>query len=61
VVNHLKYLAHQRRMRGDLSPATAGDLDEIERLREEALAVKNQFIRSNLRLVATFAKRHCFC
>jgi RNA polymerase primary sigma factor len=48
-------------MRIDPSPARAGDLDEIERLREEALAVKNQFIRSNLRLVATFAKPHCFC
>jgi RNA polymerase primary sigma factor len=48
-------------MRGDLSPATAGDLDEIERLREEARAVKNQILRSNLRLVVSIAKPHCFC
>ncbi len=34
------------------------DLDVIERLQEEALAVKNQIIRSNLRLVVSIAKRH---
>ena len=34
------------------------DLDEIERLQEEALAVKNQIIRANLRLVVSIAKRH---
>ena len=33
-------------------------LDEIERLQEEALAVKNQIIRANLRLVVSIAKRH---
>ena len=48
-------------MRVDPSPARAGDLDEIERLKEEALAVKNQIIHSNLRLLAIIAKRHCFC
>ena len=34
------------------------DLDEIEQLQEEALAVKNQIIRANLRLVVSIAKRH---
>ena len=48
---------HERRP----SPARAGDLDEIERLQEEALAVKNQIVRSNLRLVVSIAKRHCSC
>jgi RNA polymerase primary sigma factor len=32
-------------------------LDEIERLQEEALAVKNQIIRANLRLVVSIAKK----
>jgi DNA-directed RNA polymerase sigma subunit (sigma70/sigma32) len=48
-------------MRIDPSPARAGDLDEIERQQEEELAVKNQFVRSNLRPVVSIAKRHCFC
>ena len=43
-----------------LDPARAktAELDEIERLQEEALAVKNQIIRANLRLVVSIAKRH---
>jgi RNA polymerase primary sigma factor len=36
----------------------AAQLDEIERLQGEALAVKNQFIRANLHLVVSIAKRH---
>ena len=39
-------------------PRRTTDLDEIERLQEEALAVKNQIIRANLRLVVSIAKRH---
>ena len=42
----------------DPSRAKTADLDEIERLQEEALAVKNQIIRANLRLVVSIAKRH---
>jgi RNA polymerase primary sigma factor len=61
VVNHLKYLAHQRRMRVDPGPDRTGDLNEIVRLQEEALAIKNQIVRSNLRLVVSIAKRRCFC
>ena len=57
-MNFLKSRA--ARLRADLDPAKAktAELDEIERLQEEALAVKNQIIRANLRLVVSIAKRH---
>lgn len=57
-MNFLKFQAAH--LRGALDPARArtADLDEIERLQEEALAVKNQIIRANLRLVVSIAKRH---
>jgi RNA polymerase primary sigma factor len=57
-MNYLKYQAHERRSKLDPSRARTSDLDEIERLQEEALAVKNQIIRANLRLVVSIAKRH---
>ncbi len=44
--------------RSNPTRAKTADLDEIERLQEEALAVKNQIIRANLRLVVSIAKRH---
>jgi RNA polymerase sigma factor (sigma-70 family) len=57
-MNYLKY--HAAKIRATLDPAKAksAELDEIERLQEEALAVKNQIIRANLRLVVSIAKRH---
>src|SRR5262249_50619124 len=57
-MNYVKYQAQQIRSKLDPSRAKTSDLDEIERLQEEALAVKNQIIRSNLRLVVSIAKRH---
>jgi RNA polymerase primary sigma factor len=57
-MNYLKKLAQYRRSKVEPSRAKTSDLDEIERLQEEALAVKNQIIRSNLRLVVSIAKRH---
>ncbi|MFI5460876.1 MAG: sigma-70 family RNA polymerase sigma factor [Isosphaerales bacterium] len=57
-MNYLKYLALRIRSKVDPSRARTSDLDEIERLQEEALAVKNQVIRANLRLVVSIAKRH---
>ncbi len=57
-MNYLKYRAHQIREKLDPTRAKTADLEEIERLQEEALARKNQIIRANLRLVVSIAKRH---
>ncbi len=57
-MNYLKHRAAAVRSKIDPSRAKTADLDEIERLQEDALAVKNQLIRSNLRLVVSIAKRH---
>jgi RNA polymerase primary sigma factor len=56
-MNYLKYRAHQLRVALEPSHCDVAALDEIERLQEEALAVKNQIIRSNLRLVVSIAKK----
>ncbi len=57
-MNYLKYQANRLRETLDPARAKTTELDEIERLQEEALAVKNQIIRANLRLVVSIAKRH---
>jgi RNA polymerase primary sigma factor len=57
-MNYLKYQAAALRAALDPARARTAELDRIERLQEEALAVKNQVIRSNLRLVVSIAKRH---
>ena len=57
----MNYLKHQAlRLRDNLDPlkAAGSTLDEIDRLLEEALVVKNQIIRANLRLVVSIAKKH---
>ncbi|WP_435019151.1 sigma-70 family RNA polymerase sigma factor [Tundrisphaera sp. TA3] len=57
-MNYLKHRALTLRANLDPAKATTAALDEIERLLEEALAVKNQIIRANLRLVVSIAKKH---
>ena len=57
-MNFLKHQANAIRDQLDPTRAKTTTLDEIERLQEEALAVKNQIIRANLRLVVSIAKRH---
>jgi RNA polymerase primary sigma factor len=56
--NYLKYKAS--RLRGQLDPARAKStaMDQIESLYEQAVALKNQIVRANLRLVVSIAKRH---
>jgi len=56
-MNYLYYRAHQLRVALDPNDCDAAQLDEIERLQGEALAVKNQLIRANLRLVVSIAKK----
>ena len=57
-MNYLKARALKLRDAIDPARATTTVLDEIDRLLEEALAVKNQIIRANLRLVVSIAKKH---
>ena len=57
-MNYLKHQAKKHREQVDPARAKTSDLDAIERLQEESLAVKNQIIRANLRLVVSIAKRH---
>ena len=57
-MNFLKSQAQKLRQTIDPTRAKTADLDRIEELQEEALNVKNQVIRSNLRLVVSIAKRH---
>jgi RNA polymerase primary sigma factor len=56
-MNYLKYRASKLRERLDPARARTAELDAIERLQEEALVVKNQIIRANLRLVVSIAKK----
>jgi len=56
-MNYLKYQAHQLRATLDPLHCKTATLDTIERLQEEALAIKNQIIRANLRLVVSIAKK----
>ncbi|HEX4130634.1 MAG TPA: sigma-70 family RNA polymerase sigma factor [Pirellulales bacterium] len=56
--NYLKYKAAKLRERLDPTRARNSEMDQIERLYEEAVQMKNQIIRANLRLVVSIAKRH---
>jgi RNA polymerase primary sigma factor len=57
--NYLKFKASKIRegMAKDRAPKVE-DIEEIERLMDEANRVKNRIIQSNLRLVVNIAKRH---
>ncbi len=56
--NYLKFKATRLRNQLDPSRARSSLMDEIERLYDQAVAVKNQIVRANLRLVVSIAKRH---
>ncbi len=57
-MNYLRFLASKLRDSIEPTRARTSDLDEVERLQDEALGVKNQIISANLRLVVSIAKRH---
>ncbi len=56
-MNYLKHKAKKIQERLDVQRPRVSDMDEMERLLQEALDVKNRIIRSNLRLVVSIAKR----
>ncbi len=57
-MNYLKYKAGK--LREDLDPlrSKSGLMDQIEKLYDESVSVKNEIIAANLRLVVSIAKRH---
>jgi RNA polymerase sigma factor (sigma-70 family) len=57
-MNYLKFKAARLGDQLDLTSAKSRVLDQIAKCQDEATAVKNVLIRSNLRLVVSIAKRH---
>jgi RNA polymerase primary sigma factor len=57
-MNFLKYRASKLREQLDPQRPKAALMDQIEKLYDESVAVKNEIISANLRLVVSIAKRH---
>ena len=57
-MNYLKYKASKLRETLDVARPKRSLMDEIERLYDQSVAVKNEIISANLRLVVSIAKRH---
>jgi RNA polymerase primary sigma factor len=57
-MNFLKFKAARIRDGIDPEKARASDIDKVESLMAQALTVKNQIIKANLRLVVSIAKKH---
>jgi RNA polymerase primary sigma factor len=55
--NYLKYKASKLREQLDPEKPSARLMDQIEKLYEEVVEVKNRIVRANLRLVVSIAKR----
>jgi RNA polymerase primary sigma factor len=56
--NYLKFKAARLRKELDVEQPKASLMDEIEDLNEQAVGLKNQIAKANLRLVVSIAKRH---
>lgn len=56
--NYLKYRAARLREKLDPAKAKSTAMDEIEKFYTDAVAIKNQIVQANLRLVVSIAKRH---
>ncbi|REK17650.1 MAG: RNA polymerase subunit sigma-70 [Planctomycetota bacterium] len=56
--NYLKYKASKLRDKLDVAKAKRSSMDAIEKLYDQAVELKNQIVRANLRLVVSIAKRH---
>jgi RNA polymerase primary sigma factor len=56
--NYLKYKAAKLRQQLDPARAKSSLMDQIEALYDAVVAMKNQIVRANLRLVVSIAKRH---
>jgi RNA polymerase primary sigma factor len=57
-MNYLKFCAQKLRVKLSSSEPKSSEMDEIERLYDEAVDVKNKIVQANLRLVVSIAKRH---
>jgi len=56
--NYLKFKAAKLRDQLDPAQPKSSLMDEIEALQQQAVALKNEIARANLRLVVSIAKRH---
>jgi RNA polymerase primary sigma factor/RNA polymerase sigma factor len=56
--NYLKYKATKLRDKLDPAKAKSSEMDAIEAFYDQIVALKNQIVRANLRLVVSIAKRH---
>lgn len=57
-MNYLKYKATRLRAQLDLSRPRSSLMDQIDKLYDDSVGVKNEIISANLRLVVSIAKRH---